>query len=41
MHWNLSFVKSNIESASEIEGFSTDEERDDKLLDCDSDSMAR
>lgn len=36
---SLSFV-SNIESTSEIDGFSTDEENDEELLDCEMDSTS-
>lgn len=35
---NFFIVKSNIESTSEIDGFSTDEENDEELLDCEMDS---
>lgn len=38
---NIFFVKSNIESTSEIDGFSTDEEKDEVLVDCEMDSTSR
>ena len=43
MHWNSNFfiVKSNVESTSEIDGFSTDEEKDEELLDYEIDSISR
>lgn len=43
MHWTLNFfvVKSNVESTSEIDGFSTDEEKDEELLDCEIDCISR
>lgn len=38
---NIFLVKSNIESTSEIDGFSTDEEKDEVLVDCEMDSKPR
>lgn len=38
---NIFLVKSNIESTSEIDGFSTDEEKDEVLMDCEMDSKPR
>ena len=42
-YWAVNFfiVKSNIESTSEIDGFSTDEEKDEELLNCEVDSTSR